>query len=420
MKGFKFFFLIVVIIIVILLLVVFLHKPEDISKEKCEVVEVNLSEVTEPQETEITEEKIFRDQFGGITESRNEFYIIDYLSELKNNKILLKIMDFKSSELKKTISLKAGNCRAPNEFCKLIGRINYLNGRYFILNYKISIFDEYFKYQDCSVIRDRNFEYLQNLEYFQNSNKLNMFLIYSGSENERPFVTAHKIGFAVYELNPGSSIYGAKLIIDRIKNRTKYKLIIKEKGRTIFYVNYFLPKGFGFTIGEKLYYSVNTKQGFYVYDTVKKKKKFVKLTWLRPRIYSDEEALAVGTYKTLNLNDKKIVKEKGAKVFYKSGKTNKLYFLWFLKGAGNTATMITDLNTKENTFVANIIDISTGKLMERLILPYGQHFTRLLSEDWYETIPQFYIDYKRGIYIYGDRDDDWNELVRYCRFRIKK
>lgn len=403
------------LIIVLLILISCCHKGKDITKKEYKTIEVKARKSI-VYDTSVTEKRIYRNQFGGITEDKNEFYIIDYLSQQENKKILLKIMDIQSNEVKKTVTLMAGTYKAPNEFSPPIGRISCFNEKYYVFNYKVSIFNEKFDYQDCCVIRDIDVNFL---DYLQIEQKLYLLIGSKSYEDKGIITSAITNRIAVYELNAGRPVRKVKIILDEFKNISRFKTIAKEMGKTNFYMNYFAPQSYGFTLDNSICYGVNTRPGFFVYNLSSGEKRFIKLSWLKPKTFTDRQALDIGTFKTRNLNDKKSFKARGFKAIYKSCKENKLYFLWLLKGSGNTVNIITDIDTKESKFKVDVVKFPTGELLKRFTLPYGQHFTRMLFYSR-SSIPQFYIDHEKGIYIYGDRDEDWNELVRYCRFEIKK
>jgi len=400
------------LIVVLIVLIGGCHKGEDITKMNYKTVEVK-AQNTVLHDTSVTEKSIYRNQYGGITEDRNEFYILDYLSQQENKKILLKVMDIQSNEVKRTISLNLGNPAAPNEFKPPIGRVSYFNEKYYIFNYKVSIFSEKFDYQDCCVIRDIDVNFLDYLQMEQKP----CLLIGSKYYEDKGIITSAIINrIAVYELNAGRPVRRVKVVLDQFNDRTRIKIMSKKRDKRIVYVPYFAPQGYGFMMDNSICYGVSTRQGFFVYNTTTKEKRFIKLSWLQPKTFTDEQALAIGTYKTKNFNNIKSLK---AIYKYEAVKETKLYFLWLLKGSGNTVNLITDIDTKENRFTVNVVKFPSGELLSRFTLPYGQHFTRLLFLSR-PSIPQFYIDHEKGIYIYGDRDEEHNELVRYCHFEIKE
>ena len=398
------------------------NKPEDKSKEDYEII-VAKKKALKIRDYKLISEKMCEQQLGGVSEEKNEIYIIDYLTERLKKKILVRVFDINNFKVKKVKRLQSGTYQAPNEFEPIIERINYFNKKYYICNTKVSVFNNNFDYLSCSFLKYSSLQFIDYLQYIDGAylllgncrnvckdlkkiRRIFEILIYKFNENRR---SSKKFKIDEFEFNSEQPI----LKSNSINNTRKW------------FKYYFTPKIFGFVKNEKIFYSINTKPGYFIYDFKTKKKKFLKLSWLKPKNYSDKDAYLIGTFKTLDSNEKKAFKKsKGSsKVIYKSIKEPMIYFLWMLKCGKDKIAIVSVIDIDKMKMRVDFLKPETGEYIESIMLPVGQHLTRLLSLREY-SIPQFYIDYDKGIYIWGDREsnreeEDWDEVVRYSRFKIK-
>jgi hypothetical protein len=217
------------------------------------------------------------------------------------------------------------------------------------------------------------------------------------------------------------SIIDKKIAEFSFSSKKKTIIVSNDKSLVEQYVYYFCPKVFSFIKNDNIYFTESTKQGYYIYNLKDNTKKFIKIPWLKKKNYTDKDAFNVGTHKQENLNITR--KKRGGrlkgKVFYKSFKETPLHLVWFLNMEGNKLAIISDINTDKKLLNVDIILAGTGEHIASLVLPMGSHFAQTLRNELPSFAP-FYINYEKGIYVYGDRDDDWNELVRFCKFTIRK
>ncbi len=418
-----------VLLVIIIFFTLSCNKVQDLSEYKGETIVAKEAEIKaiEPklEEVALYGEKC---QFGGVSQEKKEYYIIDYLSEIKDDFYLLKVYDLDTLKLKKTVKLKFGDYMAPNEYKGLVSGVKYLNGKYYIFNQKISMLDENFKYLDCTFFREPSsgkkgtwpiFAYIDYMERDEDGKKQVYFL--QGYEyldsSKRPVVNDYYNKVFLYKMNSGwRGRSGIAFNLYSLKDKVDMRVLGKNlSGKLEIPLTYFVPNGYGFCQGNTAIYGVNTRPCYFKHNPFLNKKVCVKIPWLKSKLPTDEDAYAFGTFKTADKSKDKKFKAKGTKVYYTSSKAP-LYFYWMLKGDNNKILFVSELFIDKNLFRIDFADIENGEYIKSLILPYGQHFTRLFM-DFKANIPQFYIDLKRGLYIYGDRDEDWNEVVRVCRFK---
>ena len=395
-------------------------KVERVSEIKAKIIEAPPLKVKE-HKIKITEEKELFHQLGGYNVGRNEFYIFDYITETAKKNIILTIYDIDNMKEKNKVRLKTGDFMAPGMFSRPIFDISYYGGEYYIFDGKISVFSENFTYEYSAFITDINkYEACGSIDYFFSKDKIAPVLVLY---DKRGALFKNKGWSMVFDINMYdlTKLRKARKIalIDSFKLE-KMRLTIKKRkgGGHIWYFNYFIPRSFISSAGNKIVYGIGTNNGYYIYDTQSKKKKFIRLGWLFPEKYSDEDARKLALYKKKDINNNKIFKQNHSKAVYRSFNEHPVYYQYAIKINDNEIAFLRDINIEEKTIKAYFIDIDSGKCNQILTIPYPYQI------NYYKDILPYvykvlYVDYKKGVYIYGDRDDDWNDIVRYCRFDIK-
>ena len=377
---------------------------------------------------EVKEVKVFGKEYGGnqyagVSYEKNEFYVIDHIIWKKKGKLLLKGIDIDTGKENFTKSLTLGDYLAPDAFddkwadVDIPVLIDYVSGNYYLTNYnKIAFMNKDKKIKDATFFYYGYCNYhLEFLSFFKTNFGLKLLL----SRNTPRYQRKSKIRMIErrFEIMLFNVTFKNKLKAERIINNFRVKtdmmaLEIKN-GKYTLYSSYFVPYTSGLVIGNKIYYAININQGYYVYDINTKKTKFIKLLWLTPKTFSDEDAYKIGTYKIEDWGQKEKYKRAGTKHIYRSYK-GRIYFLKIVKIGKNNIGIVSDMDSDKKEIKIDIIN-SSGDYQKSIILPFGSDFAN--KQQKYSHIRSFFIDYKRGLYVYGDRTKkEWDNVVRYCRF----
>jgi hypothetical protein len=405
------------VLFVLILVFIGCNNVKDESAILAETIIAPMSKI-KVSEIDLKEVKIFNQQFAGVDNIKKEFFIIDYISEFEKRKILVKFVDMKTGEIKRVKKLNRGDVAAPGMFAPIIARINYSNGKYYILNSKISELNDQFAYRDCFMNRKFN---IQCLDYYRSEKDTKIiFGNWGNSRNDGFFGESKVTEVLIGNLKANKPLGIIDKKIAEFSFSSNDKTIVNFDGKIDISIFYLCPKVFCFLKKDNLYYTESSRQGYYIYNLKNNQKKFIQIPWLTKKRFSDSDALNLGTYKTKDFND--IVKEKGlgkGKTFYKSFKDKQLYFVWILNIEKDKIAVISNIDTEKKTLNVDFLFAESGEYIKSITLPMGAHFAQTLRNELPSFAP-FYINYEKGIYIYGDRDDDWNELVRFCKFTIRK
>ncbi len=411
---------IIYLLVIIILIIINFIGCNSIKDESAIIAETVIAPMADIKvsETEINEIKTFNQQLGGVNETKNEFFIIDYLSEHKK-KIIVKFVDMESGEIKRVKKINYGDTAAPGMFAPIIARINYSDNKYYILNDKISELNNDFEYQTCFMNRKFIFECI---DYFTaNKESKIVFANHNNLNNDGFYGTTKLVEILIGTLKKGNplSIINKKIAKFTFSSKKQPSTRV-DKTHVVFNLFYFIPKVFCFTKKDKIYFTESTKQGYYIYNLKNNKKQFIKIPWLKKKNFTDKDALNIGTHKKEHyaITRKKRGGLKG-KTFYKSFKEKSPYLVWLLNIEQDKLAIISNVDTDKKILYVDFIKADTGKYIESVKLPMGAHFSLTLYESR-PSFPQLYINYEKRLYIYGDKDDDWNELVRYCKFKVNK
>ncbi len=407
---------VLIIVFIIGFLINFCVKVEKSTEIKAEIVKAPELKVKE-EKIRITKETDLFHQLGGFNVERNEFYILDYITEVVKKNIILTVYDIDTMKEKKKVRLKMGPFMAPGRFSTPLYDVSYFNGKYYVFEGKISVFDENFDFKYTTFVADLRKYFLSNsIDYMMYKGQVSPLLVLY---DERGYTYKNWnmiFDIKIYNLRKN---YKAKEVafVDSFMLKDLRPIIKRKKGANKWYYNYFIPRVFAFFMDNKIVYGIGTQKGYYLYDYIKKEKKFIKTDWLLEEKYDNEDAKRIALYKKQDINERPLFKHKW-KAIYRSFIEYPLYYQYVVRISDNEMVFLRDIDTKEKSLSAYFINMRTGECNKILRIPYPHHLNHMKVAVPY-MYRVFYIDYEKGIYIYGDRDDEWNEIVRYCKFEVE-
>ncbi len=409
-----------IIIFIVGIFINFCGKVEKSTEIKAEIVKAPELKVKE-EKIRITKETDLFHQLGGFNVERNEFYILDYITEVVKKNIILTVYDIDTMKEKKKVRLKMGPFMAPGRFTTPLYDVSYFNGKYYVFEGKISVFDENFNFKYTTFVADlRKYERCNLIDYMMYKGKVSPLMVLY--KEKGIIITNWDMLFDIKVYNLRKN-YKAKEVafVDSFKIKD-LKCRLKRKmgggGGNKWYYDYFIPRVFAFSMDNKIVYGIGTQKGYYFYDYIKKEKKFIKTDWLLEEKYDDDDAKRIALYKKEDINELQVFKKHKSKAIYRSFIEYPLYYQYVVRIGDNEMVFLRDIDTREKSLSAYFINMRTGECNKILRIPYPHHinYGRVVVPYMYRV---FYIDYKKGIYIYGDRDDEWNEIVRYCKFEVE-
>ncbi len=380
------------------------------------------------REVKVYGKDIGGNRYAGVSFEKNEFYIVDHHTERKNGKLLLEMIDMNTGEIKDKKRLLMGDYHSPACFTDTFANalipvyVYYFNNNYYILNYNKIVFLD----KDLACLKATFFDYdysefsFSYLSFFKKGNKRKVLIgykheIYTGNTIRKE--TENRFRSGILDLS-----FKDKLSWEKTVDLKKIKVDMvhsdESGGINLYYMYYIVPLSSGFIMDGNMFYSYNFEQGYYVRDIDTGKTVFIKLEWLNPTVYTDKDAYNIGTYRMKDWSNNPRTIKAGGRIFYNSYK-GKLYFLRMVKVGRDRIGFVSGVDSKKKLMFMDIIKSDNGDYEETIVLPFGTFFGKELHE--VSAIRKsFFIDYEKGIYVYGDRTKEWDDIVRYCRFKLPK
>jgi hypothetical protein len=346
----------------------------------------------------------------GINRDFSEFFLVDEIDGRKDKQIWVKIVNTDTQEVKSIMKLTEGDVASPQEI-STIGSVKPLNDKYLICDgyNKIVMLNNQFEFFSSNRLKKK----WHFIDYFEKDEKIYIIVgeeIITNSANNTSRI--YKVLF--YSLIK-DKLPTELLIIKEFKSDFSNIIVARRDGN---FLNkyYFTPSLSGFIKDRKCYYSFNRENKYYIYDFTTKQEREIVLHHLTEKTYSKEEAIKVGTYKSGDA-DKKL-KKVGLDVHHLPYH-KPIYFLRMLDVGENLLGIITDINFEKMEFRLDILSADSGKYLETCFLPAGKDFLNGISVFGPGFRPIF-IHYKKGIYIWGDREgEDLKKVVKTTKFSLE-
>ena len=394
------------ILLVILLLACCGEKvntPENTETFKTESVTLNV------KECRLADIQSYEQHLGGVSEEKGEFYVFDYVSEREEDNICVRVVNIETGELSSTWRLKRGDRQSPDEFKEIIPSVKFFKDRYFVFGNKVAAFDDNFNFKFSSFFKADKWEFVDYILYEGKTH----FLL--GNSIDK--FDSRRFEVLLYELKETSRsvkksiLFAIDVDLSGMKNTSEMDPLTKKRRYNVYY---FRPKPFGFVKKGNIFYSVNTKNGYYIYNPGENKTRFIELSFLKQKKYTDEDAKRIGLYRTQDFNEKF---KSGSRFFYKASSLP-VYFLWMLDAGTDKIAFIGGIDTKQMTARFDILHAETGSYIGSVNLPVGQHFAAGMKM-YRPSFPQIHLLYDKGIYLWGERvSEDWLDMLMFSKITI--
>lgn len=369
-------------------------RKHDISS--VQVVNAAINEVP----IDITGKQTIAGYLKGVSWDKNEVYALKLYPE--EGKYIIKIIDPQSGVETKSIGLPIGDPQSPTDF-EDPSYIEYMDGKYYVIdqNHKIVVYDAGFNYLYASMLHRT----LRVFVDFYTYNNDVYFLMGQSTYLEKEI----KYNIESFRLpvnkkpEPCHEFYESRHEAHYTRNGTKY-----------YYIIFFRSSNWGFEKDGNIFYADNRENRYYRCNLSTGKTGVFELTYLKPKIYSPEEAEKAGKYKGFDWE--KVMKSLKPVIVPAADAT---YHQGLYDVGKNKIGIIADIDMNRFTFRLDIFDSRTAQYLNSIRLPFGQGFlSRTSSQN--RGYLQSYIDFDRGLYVWPDMDEEnFDGTVEIMRFTVK-
>ncbi len=362
------------------------HNADRVHKISAKIIEPSLH---------IIDHKSFNGYLSGVNFERNEFYI-DSLFPVKNN-AMVRIIDARTGKEKRTVPFPLGDSQSPTLFTEP-SYIEFLEDKYFVYDHIHKI-----------VVYDKDFNYLytgmspQSLRVFIDfySYDSKIFYVLGRSKNQ---IDNYRYNVELYAFPRNEKPFWVGDLFE-----TFHESPYPRSGSKYYYIIFFRSSNWGFEKNGCIYYADNRENRYYRYDLATGQTDAFELSFLMPRIFTQEEADRAANYK----NQENVVK--GLTVVIVPSK-EAMYHQGLFDVGKDKIGVIGDVDMRKCIFRLDILDSRTGQYRFSLRLPFGEGFLRRTSSRNLGYI-QSYIDLDEGIYIWPDIDGETQDgNVQLTRF----
>lgn len=334
----------------------------------------------------------------GVNLDKNEVYVLMLYPE--KHKYIVKIIDPQSGAETKSIGFLMGDIQSPTDF-EGPSYIAYLDGKYYVIdqNQKIVAYNAGFNYLYAGML-PRTVRVFVDFYTYNN----NVYFLMGQSTYLEKEIRYNINSFrlpANKKPEPIHEFYESHHEAHYTRNGNKY-----------YYIIFFRSSNWGFEKDGNIFYADNRENKYYRYNLSSRKTDAFELSYLKPKIYSPEEAEKAAHYKGMNwdLKNLKTVIVPGEDATYHQG----LYDV-----GKDKIGIIADIDINGFTFRLDIFDSRAAHYLYSIRLPFGQGFLNRTSSQ-NRGYSESYIDIDRGIYVWTDMDEENHDgLVQVTRFKLK-